>query len=87
MLEQSEKTIKVSALKPFERYLRWISGDAFNQLRRSLLQSGHLKTNLDTKETRVIEFLKVRGTYRSISTLQELKKSSGSCVPINPRAS
>jgi len=40
MFKWSEKTVKVSALKPFECNPRRISEDAFNRLKKNLSESG-----------------------------------------------
>jgi hypothetical protein len=54
MIKWTEKTVKVSALKPFERNPRRISEEAFSRLKRSLEESGYHQRIIATKDLRII---------------------------------
>jgi ParB-like chromosome segregation protein Spo0J len=66
MIKSTEKTVRVSVLKPFERKLRRISEDAFSRLKKSLQESGYHQRIIATKDLRVI------GGHQQIRALREL---------------
>lgn len=54
MIKWSEKTVKVSDLKPFERNPRRISQDAFNRLKKGLAENGYHQRIIATKDLRIV---------------------------------
>jgi len=66
MIKWAEKTVKVSALKPFERNPRRIGEDAFDRLKKSLSENGYHQRIITTKDLRVI------GGHQRIKALKEL---------------
>jgi site-specific DNA-methyltransferase (adenine-specific) len=66
VIKWSEKTVKVSDLKPFERNPRRISQDAFNRLKKSLAENGYHQRIIATKDLRIV------GGHQRIKALKEL---------------
>jgi ParB-like chromosome segregation protein Spo0J len=66
MIKWTEKSVKVSALKPFERNPRRISQEAFNRLKKSLSENGYHQRIIVTKDLRVI------GGHQRIKALKEI---------------
>lgn len=66
MIKWSEKTVKVSALKPFERNPRKISEADFERLKKSLHENGYHQRIIATIDLRVI------GGHQRIRALKEL---------------
>ena len=66
MIKWTEKTVKVSALKPFERNPRKISEADYDRLKRSLTENGYHQRVLAMKDLRVV------GGHQRIRVLKDL---------------
>lgn len=66
MIKWTEKTVKVSALRPFERNPRKISETDFERLKKSLQENGYHQRIIATIDLRVI------GGHQRIRALKEL---------------
>ncbi len=66
MIKWTEKNVKVSALKPFERNPRKISESDFERLKKSLQQNGYHQRILAMKDLRVV------GGHQRIRALRDL---------------
>jgi hypothetical protein len=66
MIKWTEKTVKVSALKPFERNPRKISEADYARLKKSLTENGYHQRVLATKDLRVV------GGHQRIRVLKDL---------------
>jgi hypothetical protein len=66
VIKWTEKTVKVSALKPFERNHRKISEADYARLKKSLTENGYHQRVLATKDLRVV------GGHQRICVLSDL---------------
>jgi hypothetical protein len=66
MIKWSEKTVKGSALKPFERNPRKISEAHYERLKRSLKENGYHQRVLATKDLRIL------GGHQRLQIFKEL---------------